>query len=82
MDQGYLPAGKFGEDEDTQRFVQDVRRLNRGWKLGQIANVPPPAGGAAAPQQLDIRPASPRPREHAPRPRRTRTTPRASRDGP
>jgi hypothetical protein len=77
-DHGYVSNVKFGDDEDSQRLVQETRRLNRHWKLGQIAKVPPPAGA----QQLEVVPASPRPREHAPRPRRTRTTPRASRDGP
>jgi hypothetical protein len=76
-DQGHLPNVTFGDDDDSRQFVQDVRRLNRSWKLGQIAKVPTPTST----HQLDVR-SAPRPREHAPRVRRTRTTPRASRDGP
>jgi hypothetical protein len=81
-DQGHLPNVTFGDDEDSRRFVQDVRRLNQGWKLGQIAKVPTPMVRALPrAQELAARAPSPRPREHAPRSRRTRTT-RASRDGP
>jgi hypothetical protein len=76
-DQGHLPDLKFGDDDESRQFVQDVRRLNRGWNLGQIAKVPTPMGA----QQRVVR-AAPRPREHAPRSRRARSTSRASRDGP
>jgi hypothetical protein len=41
-DQGHLPNVNFGDDDDSRRFVAEVRRLNRHWKLGQIARVPPP----------------------------------------
>jgi hypothetical protein len=81
-DQGHLPNVTFGDDEDSRHFVQDVRRLNRDWKLGQIAKVPTPMVRVLPhAQELVARAPSPRQREHAPRSRRTRTA-RASRDGP
>jgi hypothetical protein len=39
-DAGHVPNVAFGEDADSQQFVRDVRRLNRGWKVGRIARVP------------------------------------------
>lgn len=76
-DRGHTPNVKFGDDEESRRFVRDVRRLNRHWKLGQIAKVP-------APTVRVLPPPAASPREHrpsVPRSRRTRSA-RASRDGP
>jgi hypothetical protein len=74
-DQGYLPNFSMGTDADSRRFVRDVRRLNRRWKLGQIAKVPAPMVRVLAPRAAS-------PREHRPSAPRARRTGRASRDGP
>jgi hypothetical protein len=39
-DAGHLQNVTFGADEDSRRFVRDVRRLNQGWQLRQVAKVP------------------------------------------
>ena len=42
QDAGHISNVTFGEDEQTQQFVDEVRRLNVSWELGQRANVPEP----------------------------------------
>jgi len=54
-DQGHLPNVSFGDDDDSQRFVKDVRGLNRGWKLGQIAKVPTPISRTVSPRRSPSR---------------------------
>jgi hypothetical protein len=62
-DAGNLPNVTFGDDDDSRRFVQGVRRLNRGWKLGQVARLPVQVAQS-------FHPGENRPREHRPRRRR------------
>jgi hypothetical protein len=55
-DQGHLPNVSFGDDDDSRRFVKNVRHLNRGWKLGQTAKVPTtPIVRALAPRRSSSR---------------------------
>jgi hypothetical protein len=38
-DQGHAPNVTVGDDEDSQQFVTEVRRLNRDWQPGGIPRV-------------------------------------------
>jgi hypothetical protein len=41
-DQGHCPNVSFGDDEDSQRFVGEVRKANQGWEPGRRPTVPAP----------------------------------------
>jgi hypothetical protein len=70
QEQGHVPNFTFGDDDETQRFVQDVRKLNRDWVLGRRAIVPTRVNAAMC---SSIAPRS-RPRtERRPRDRSDRT---------
>jgi hypothetical protein len=85
-DAGYA-KGEVGDDDESQEFARDVRRLNRNWRPGQIPRVPAGYQNGIAWRQSpgrERRPAPPRAqRGRAPR-SATRRTRRAgvSRDGP
>src|SRR5205823_1239439 len=38
-DRGHCQNVEFGEDEDSQRFVGDVRKANQGWEPGRRPTV-------------------------------------------
>jgi len=42
QDRGQPMNVTFGDDEDSQRFVRDARRFNRGWKPGVPVRAPRP----------------------------------------
>jgi hypothetical protein len=41
-DRGHCPNVRFGDDEDSQRFVHEVRKTNQSWEPGRRPTVPAP----------------------------------------
>ena len=80
QDQGHELNVEYGEDEDTQRFVADVRRANRHWRPGQVPRVP--LRFVHASRGLNSGPRRGGSRDRRPRARRVQARSGASRDGP
>jgi hypothetical protein len=77
QDSGHIPKENFvfGEDDDSRRFVAEVRRLNRGRNLNQATRVP-----VFKTRKLTTQVVTARPRERRPnRRRRVASSPRKTR---
>jgi hypothetical protein len=82
-DQGHLSNVAVGEDEDSQRFAADVRRMNTDWEPGRVPRVPPRNRPVSNRPSFAIAsaPVSARRGQHGREPRRrsVRSNPRRSR---
>jgi hypothetical protein len=74
-DQGHAPNVTVGDDEDSQQFVTEVRRLNRDWQPGGIPRVRNPQRSS---QPRLLQPIVSERREPMARPRERRATTRRS----
>jgi hypothetical protein len=69
-DRGLAENLTLGDDEDSRRFVAEVRRRNKDWEPGLIPVVPPRRAASLRPQAMP----QPQPRAAVPRARERRAT--------